>query len=74
MSNVCNWLESSHLHLNVLKTVAIYFSKRVNKSDTDPNIFVGEKKLDTVQELKYRDFQTAHKKNCQLNEIELFQL
>ena len=41
MSNVCNWLESSHLHLNV------------SKSDTDPNIFVREKTLEVVQEFKY---------------------
>ena len=53
MSNVCNWLESSHLHLNVSKTVSMYFSKRLNKSDTDPNIFVREKKLEVVQEFKY---------------------
>ena len=53
MSSVCNWLESSHLHLNVSKTVCMYFSKRVNKSDTDPNICVREKRLEVVQEFKY---------------------
>lgn len=55
MSDVCSLLQSSHLHLNVSTTVSMYFFKRLNKSETDPNIFVREKRIEVVQEFKYLD-------------------
>ena len=69
MSDGCNWLESSHLHLNVSRTVSKDFSTRLNKSDTDPHICVREEKLEVVQEFKYRgvvlDSQLSFKQHTQ---------
>lgn len=37
LSNVSNWLQDSQLHLNVSKTVCMYFSKKAS-ADTNSNI------------------------------------
>lgn len=52
MSNVFKWLDSSQLHLNVSKTVCMYFSKRPN-GEIDPNISLQGQTIKVVQEFKY---------------------
>lgn len=52
MCNINNWIQRSHLHLNLSKTVCMYFSKKVNRDDS--SISIQDKKLETVQQFKYR--------------------
>lgn len=52
MTKVYHWLEGSHLHLNISKTVCMYFSKTASV-DNDPNVFVEGQKIRVVQEFKY---------------------
>ncbi len=51
MSNVSNWLQHSHLHLNVSKTVCFFSNKA--SADIIPDVFVQGTKLEVVQEFKY---------------------
>lgn len=52
MTNVANWLTSSCLHLNISKTVCMFFSKSANK-EPEPAVLVAGRKLQIVNEYKY---------------------
>lgn len=52
MANVSNWLTSSCLHLNISKSVCMFFSKSANK-DPEPAVLVAGRKLLVVNEYKY---------------------
>jgi hypothetical protein len=49
MVQVTKWLSDSCLHLNVKKTVCMFFTKRA----TEPDVYVSGKKLQVVSDFKY---------------------
>ncbi|KAJ0003141.1 hypothetical protein NQD34_018181 [Periophthalmus magnuspinnatus] len=66
MVTVCDWLKSSCLHLNVTKTMCMFFSKSANR-ERDPVVMVDGQALQVVQEYKYlgvtMDSQLSFKKH-----------
>ncbi|CDQ86624.1 unnamed protein product [Oncorhynchus mykiss] len=46
------WLSDSCLHLNVKKTVCMFFTKRATDA-TEPDVYVSRKKLQVVSDFKY---------------------
>lgn len=48
--NISNWLTNSCLHLNVSKTVCMFFFPKSVNSDPDPDVFVTGRRLAIVHE------------------------
>uniref|UniRef100_A0A8C7CP59 Reverse transcriptase domain-containing protein n=1 Tax=Oncorhynchus kisutch TaxID=8019 RepID=A0A8C7CP59_ONCKI len=52
MVQVTKWLSDSCLHLNVKKTVCMFFTKRATDA-TEPDVYVSGEKLQVVSDFKY---------------------
>lgn len=72
MTSVQNWLNNMCLHLNLDKTVCMYFTKSQNK-EHDPPVMVAEKPLTVVQEYKHLGIVIDSKLTCKSQVKKLFQ-
>ena len=50
---MCKWLADSCLHLNVKKTICMFFKKRACKVSPEPDVYVAGKRLQVVSDFKY---------------------
>ena len=77
MVQVTKWLSDSCLHLNVKKTVCMFFTKRATDA-TEPDVYVSGEKFQVVSDFKYLgiildsnlSFKKHVKKVIQVNQIQ----